>query len=160
MAIKYGKWGPFRLNISQLGPTDEMYSLDFADCNIFLDPPLLTHNAFNPHLWFENVISNVENLLSVWRISPQCVLAPYFGESSISWYILSNWDNVLSDVHHFRRFHFFVESGIDANSCNNSNIYNFTQPQHLSSVVSRSTRISDPVDLNIPPNWSWQHASQ
>ena len=24
---------------------------------------------------------------------------------------------------------------------------------HLSSVVSRSTRISDPVDQNIPPNW-------
>ena len=24
---------------------------------------------------------------------------------------------------------------------------------HLSSVVSRSTRISDPVDLNIPTNW-------
>ena len=45
MAIKYGKWGPSRLNISQLDPTDEMYSLDFADCNIFLDPPLLAHSA-------------------------------------------------------------------------------------------------------------------
>ena len=43
-------------------------------------------------------MSNLENLLSVGRISPQCVLAPYFGESSISRYILSNWDNLLSDV--------------------------------------------------------------
>ena len=45
MAIKYGKRGPSRLNISQLGPTDEMYSLDYADCNIFLAPPLLAHSA-------------------------------------------------------------------------------------------------------------------
>ena len=43
-------------------------------------------------------MSNLENLLSVGRISPQCVLAPYFGESYISRYILSNWDNLLSDV--------------------------------------------------------------
>ena len=43
-------------------------------------------------------MSNLENLLSVGRISPQWVLAPYFGESSISRYILSNWDNLLSDV--------------------------------------------------------------
>ena len=42
-------------------------------------------------------MSNLENLLSVGRISPQCVLAPYFGESSISRYILSNWDYLLSD---------------------------------------------------------------
>ena len=69
-------------------------------------------------------MSNLENLLSVGRISPQCVLAPYFGESSISWYILSNWDNLLSDVkrlfwtiygikvrfvHHSRRLHFLFK---------------------------------------------------
>ena len=63
-----------------------------------LPGPPDAHNAFNPHLWFENVTSNLENLLSVGRISPQCVLVPYCGESSISRYFLSNLDNLLSDL--------------------------------------------------------------
>ena len=36
------------MNISQLDPTDEMYSLDFADCNIFL----LAHSARAPPTLF------------------------------------------------------------------------------------------------------------
>ena len=37
----------------------------------------------------------------VWAECFQCVLAPYFGESSISRYTLLNWDNILSDVKRF-----------------------------------------------------------
>ena len=58
---------------------------------------LIFDNAFNPHLWFENVRSSLGNLgESVQKISPQCVLAPYGGESSISLQMLSDSDTFSS----------------------------------------------------------------
>ena len=105
------------------------------------------------------LISDLRMLYPTWRIFYQ------FGESHLNVFWHHILENLLSvDIFYqigimfYQMFTisegsiFFVESGIDANSCNNSNIYNFTQPQHLSSVVSRSTRISGPVDQNIPTN--------
>ena len=105
------------------------------------------------------LISDLRMLYPMWRIFYQ------FGESHLNVFWHHILENLLSvDIFYqigimfYQMFTisegsiFFVESGIDANSCNNSNIYNFTQPQHLSSVVSRSTRFSGPVDQNIPPN--------
>ena len=51
------------MNISQLGPTDEMYSSDFADCNIFLAPPLLAHSAAAPP---PSPVMAKDHALSIW----------------------------------------------------------------------------------------------
>ena len=53
-------------------------------------------NVFNPHIWFENIMSKIWEYLSVSKISPQLVLALWYEESSITSNIISDWDRFIS----------------------------------------------------------------